>query len=298
MPRLPSRHRKAVLATLALTALLLSPPPPATALLPTPPPTSTTQGSPPAVARPQTPSPPASPHPTPSPATTNQLRTPTPTRAAPLGTRSPPASPHPTPSPATTNQLRTPTPTRAAPLVTRSPPASPHPTPSPATTNQLRTPTPTGAAPLVTRSPTTAAPPTWRWPLDGQPVVIRRFNPPPEPWRAGHRGIDLAAPPGTTILAAGPGTVTFAGAIAGRGVVSIQHPGGLRTTYLPVQASVRRGQTVATGDRIGVLESTSWHCTASCLHWGLRRDFRYLDPLLLLGWGPIRLLPHWPTAPT
>ncbi|MEU7898490.1 M23 family metallopeptidase [Nonomuraea sp. NPDC049152] len=138
--------------------------------------------------------------------------------------------------------------------------------------------------------------PAWRWPLDGQPIVIRRFNPPPEPWRAGHRGVDLAALPGSTVVAAGPGTVTYAGPLAGRGVVSIQHPGGLRTTYLPVQAVVRRGQTVSTGDKLGVLEPTSWHCIASCLHWGLRRDFRYLDPLFLLGWGPIRLLPHWPVT--
>ncbi|MGW4476296.1 peptidoglycan DD-metalloendopeptidase family protein [Nonomuraea sp. NPDC004354] len=155
----------------------------------------------------------------------------------------------------------------------------------PATANPFLPPTPTADQPL------------WRWPLDGRPVVIRRFSPPPEPWHAGHRGVDLAASPGARVRAAGPGTVTYAGPLAGRGVVSIQHPGGLRTTYLPVRASVRRGQTVSTGDELGVIEPTSWHCITTCLHWGLRREFRYLDPLLLLGLGPIRLLPHWPTPP-
>jgi hypothetical protein len=30
---------------------------------------------------------------------------------------------------------------------------------------------------------------------------------------------------------------------------------------------------------------------AACLHWGLRSGALYLDPLILLGLGPVRLLP-------
>ncbi|WP_313047575.1 M23 family metallopeptidase [Nonomuraea jabiensis] len=138
-----------------------------------------------------------------------------------------------------------------------------------------------------------ASPPTWRWPLDGHPRVLRRFTPPPEPWLAGHRGIDLAAPPSTPVLAAGSGTVRFAGPVGGKGVVTVEHEGGLRTTYLPVKASVRRGQPVAPGSRLGVVETSEDHCRESCLHWGLRRGTHYLDPLLLLGQATIRLLPFW-----
>lgn len=133
----------------------------------------------------------------------------------------------------------------------------------------------------------------FRWPLDGPPAVVRRFDPPPVPWAAGHRGVDLAAPPGAFVRSAGAGVVSFAGRIAGRGVVSVAHAGGLRTTYEPVDAPVRVGTSVAAGDRIGVLAAGHPGCpfAAACLHWGLRHGERYLDPLSLLGLGRLRLLP-------
>ncbi|MFF0862318.1 M23 family metallopeptidase [Nonomuraea sp. NPDC003560] len=143
-----------------------------------------------------------------------------------------------------------------------------------------------------------AAPPSWRWPLDGSPRVLRRFAPPLAPWLAGHRGIDLAASADTPVLAAGSGTVRFAGPVGGRGVVTIDHPGGLRTTYLPISASVKQGEPITMGSRLGVVQAVHGHCQESCLHWGLIQSARYLDPLLLLGHAPIRLLPIWPkTAP-
>ncbi|KAB8197072.1 peptidoglycan DD-metalloendopeptidase family protein [Nonomuraea phyllanthi] len=152
----------------------------------------------------------------------------------------------------------------------------------------------TATALLVPATQARASPPTWRWPLDGHPRVLRPFAPPPEPWLAGHRGVDLAAPPSTPVLAAGPGKVRFAGPVGGRGVITVEHEGGLRTTYLPVEASVRKGQPVTSGSRLGIIEASTGHCPESCLHWGLRRGTRYLDPLLLLGQAPIRLLPFWP----
>lgn len=80
----------------------------------------------------------------------------------------------------------------------------------------------------------------FRWPLDGPPRLVRRFDPPPQPWLPGHRGVDLAAVPGAIVRAAGPGTVLFAGLVAGRPVVTVGHAGGLRTTHEPVQPAVRR----------------------------------------------------------
>jgi len=65
----------------------------------------------------------------------------------------------------------------------------------------------------------------------------------------------------------------------------------LRTTYEPVSARVQRGDRVAAGDVVGVLEADGSHCPAGCLHWGLRRGDTYLDPFLLLRLGPSRLLP-------
>ncbi|BFU42883.1 murein hydrolase activator EnvC family protein [Krasilnikovia sp. MM14-A1004] len=139
----------------------------------------------------------------------------------------------------------------------------------------------------------------FRWPLDA-PHVVRGFAPPPRPWLPGHRGVDLAAPPATPVQAAGPGIVVFAAVLAGRGVVSVAHPGGLRTTYEPVDPVVRAGATVAAGQRIGTLRTGHPGCPApACLHWGVRRGETYLDPLALLGLRRVRLLPLIrPTAAT
>lgn len=135
--------------------------------------------------------------------------------------------------------------------------------------------------------------PSWQWPLRPPVSVVRPFDPPAHPWEAGHRGVDLAARPGQAVYSAGPGRVGFARDLAGRGVVTVIH-GRLRTTYLPVRPSVRAGQVVAAGARIGVVEDVLGHCGASsCLHWGLREGLAYFDPLTLLGRGPVRLLPWW-----
>lgn len=137
----------------------------------------------------------------------------------------------------------------------------------------------------------------WRWPLDGAPRVVRGFDPPRERWQPGHRGADLAAVPGDEVLAAGPGLVGFAGVVAGTPVVTVVH-GELRTTYLPVLAHVRRGDPVRPGAVLGVLAEAPRHCAAvPCLHWGLLRGRDYLDPLALLGRGPVRLFPVSPAPP-
>jgi murein DD-endopeptidase MepM/ murein hydrolase activator NlpD len=134
-------------------------------------------------------------------------------------------------------------------------------------------------------------PGSFGWPV-APPHVVRRFDPPAQPWLAGHRGVDLAASPATPVRAAGDGTVVFAGVIAGRGVLSVAHPGGLRTTYEPVTSALHVGDPVRRGQILGTLEGGHPGCpVAACLHWGLRRGADYLDPLALLGLGPVRLLP-------
>ncbi|MFG1866325.1 peptidoglycan DD-metalloendopeptidase family protein [Microbispora bryophytorum] len=134
----------------------------------------------------------------------------------------------------------------------------------------------------------------WRWPLAMPARPIRGFDPPPQRWLAGHRGVDLAVRPGEKVMATGPGVVGLAERVAGRGVVTISHSEGLRTTYLPVRALVRPGDVVAAGQVIGIVEEDAVaHCTTVCLHWGLLRGRLYLDPLLLFGRGQVRLLPRW-----
>lgn len=133
------------------------------------------------------------------------------------------------------------------------------------------------------------------WPVDGgargRPVVERGFEPPSSPYGPGHRGVDLRAGAGQPVRAAAAGRVSFAGRVAGRGVLAIDHPGTgrppLRTTYEPVLPAVRKGARVEAGQLVGHLQGGPYHCAAACLHWGLRRGPHYLDPLSLL---PPRLL--------
>lgn len=129
------------------------------------------------------------------------------------------------------------------------------------------------------------------WPLRPQPEVVLRFDPPASPWATGHRGVDLAGRAGQAVRAALPGRVSYAAPLAGRGVVVVDH-GDTRTTYEPVRADVAVGDQVAAGDRLGALEAPGSHCAPDvCLHWGWIRGDVYLDPLRLVGLGPVRLLP-------
>jgi murein DD-endopeptidase MepM/ murein hydrolase activator NlpD len=129
------------------------------------------------------------------------------------------------------------------------------------------------------------------WPLT-PPSVARGFDPPPHPWLAGHRGVDLAGPAGVPVSSAAPGTVVFAGSVAGRPLVSVAHANGLRTTYEPISPLVRTGQAVPAGAPLGTLLAGHPGCpAAACLHWGARRGAEYVDPLALLGLRRVRLLP-------
>lgn len=135
------------------------------------------------------------------------------------------------------------------------------------------------------------------WPLAPTPTVVHPFDPPDSRYGAGHRGVDLAASPGQAVRTALPGRVVFAGRIAGRGVVVVGH-GTTRTTYEPVAASVAVGAELAAGDPIGSLELAGSHCfPQACLHWGWLAGRTYLDPLRLVGAGPVRLLPLWRELP-
>ncbi|WP_406092020.1 peptidoglycan DD-metalloendopeptidase family protein [Streptomyces sp. NBC_01013] len=138
------------------------------------------------------------------------------------------------------------------------------------------------------------------WPLEGRPTVLRGWEPPATEYGRGHRGVDLGAAPGARVLAAAAGRVSFAGGVAGRGVVVIELAGTgdppLRTTYEPVRPLVGKGDQVTAGQVVAVMSAGPSHCAPGCLHWGLRRGDAYLDPLSLLPpsllrHGPSRLLP-------
>mgnify|MGYP000131310253 CR=1 FL=1 len=134
------------------------------------------------------------------------------------------------------------------------------------------------------------------WPLRPPPAMVRTFDAPSPNWNRGHRGVDLAGAVDQPVYAAGPATVVFAGLLAGRPVVSLAHPGGLRTSYEPVRAAVRVGQIVDAGTPLGRLQAGHPGCPApACLHWGAMwgpaSRAEYVDPLGLLATTRVRLEP-------
>ncbi|WP_456826609.1 murein hydrolase activator EnvC family protein [Cellulomonas sp. P5_E12] len=134
---------------------------------------------------------------------------------------------------------------------------------------------------------------TYRLPLAGPADVARGFEPPPQPWAAGHRGVDLRTAAGAQAVSPVAGTVTYAGAVAGRGVVTVTDADGRRSSVEPVLAAVRAGDVVGAGQLVGVVMADGSHCAPrTCLHWGVRVGDDYVDPLTLLpGAGPVVLLP-------
>lgn len=136
-----------------------------------------------------------------------------------------------------------------------------------------------GAAPA---SPGSAAQ-GWAWPLSPRPAVVGEWAPPAERWARGHRGVDLGAAPGATVRAPAAGTVSFVGFVVDRPVLTLDHGGGLRSSFEPVESALVAGDRVGRGQVVGVLRGRD-HCgPEACLHWGVRRDGDYVNPLQFVG---------------
>jgi murein DD-endopeptidase MepM/ murein hydrolase activator NlpD len=121
----------------------------------------------------------------------------------------------------------------------------------------------------------------YAWPVRGP--VVRGFDEPQGPFAPGHRGIDIAAEPGTPVRAAQDGVVAFAGPVGGDLYVSVAHPDGIRTTYSWLSAiSVRRGEEVRREAVLGTSGSGHPGVERPHLHFGARNGASYIDPLTLL----------------
>jgi len=126
----------------------------------------------------------------------------------------------------------------------------------------------------------------YQWPI--RAPITDPFRAPASPYGPGNRGIEFATRPGSSIVAASTGTVTFASSVAGRLYVTIVHPDGVRTSYGPLRAiDVQRGATVARGDHIGT--TIDWVFVSA------RIASAYVDPAVLFGGsgaGPAHLVPY------
>ena len=122
----------------------------------------------------------------------------------------------------------------------------------------------------------------WQWPIEGP--ILRGYDPPESPYGSGHRGIDIGAPVGTAIHAPESGKVTFAGKVGGHLFVTIDHGGGVSSTYSWLSAiSVRKGNVVARGDVIAHSGSGHPGDVQPSLHMGVKVGGAYADPLDYLG---------------
>lgn len=114
-------------------------------------------------------------------------------------------------------------------------------------------------------------------PVDG--AQVRGFAPTGR--YSGHWGVDWSVPADTPVRAAGPGTVSFTGVVAANQTVTVDHGGGLRTSYSYLaDVLVKRGQRVEGSTTLGT--SGVAHGFEG-LHFSVRIGGTYVDPLSIIG---------------
>ncbi|MDR7871267.1 MAG: peptidoglycan DD-metalloendopeptidase family protein [Tissierellaceae bacterium] len=98
-----------------------------------------------------------------------------------------------------------------------------------------------------------------------------------------HTGIDIGVPTGGNIVAAAAGTVIYSGSLGGYGnTIMIDHNGGIVTLYAHNSRLVaKEGQVVARGDIVAKAGSTGMS-TGPHLHFEVRKNGAYQDPLTWL----------------
>lgn len=124
----------------------------------------------------------------------------------------------------------------------------------------------------------------FRWPLIGQ--ISSQFGWRRSPFgtrRVFHSGLDIKAPKGRTIVAAGDGKVMHSGWMGGYGyTIVIAHPNGMTTLYGHCSSLIaQKGQTVKSGQAIARVGSTG-RSTGNHLHFEVRVKGAAQNPLRYL----------------
>jgi murein DD-endopeptidase MepM/ murein hydrolase activator NlpD len=126
---------------------------------------------------------------------------------------------------------------------------------------------------------------------DGRPVrnghISSYFGERQDPFnghQAFHKGIDVASPRGSDVIAVAAGVVTFSGEKVGYGnLVEVSHGNGLVTRYGHNQSvAVGVGRTVSRGDTLAYVGSTG-RSTGPHVHFEVLKNGRQIDPLSFIG---------------
>lgn len=132
-----------------------------------------------------------------------------------------------------------------------------------------------GVASMLKRSPVFIPP------VDAP--VSDPFRMPDNPYGAGNRGVEYVTDAGDTVLASASGRVSFAGPVARELYVTLDHGGGLLSSYSYLQRiNVAQGDTVTQGDIIGL-------ASERYLHFSVRLNGEYVDPESYLGVRQLRV---------
>ncbi len=106
--------------------------------------------------------------------------------------------------------------------------------------------------------------------------IVDPFRAPACSYCPGNRGLEYQPPPGSQVVAAASGTVTFSGVVAGVRYVVVAQTDGRTATYGRLAAArVVVRAAVAMGDVVGT--------TTDHFFFGLREGDRYIDPEPYLG---------------
>jgi murein DD-endopeptidase MepM/ murein hydrolase activator NlpD len=123
-----------------------------------------------------------------------------------------------------------------------------------------------------------------RWPLDEPGYITRGQLGAGDD--AGHSGLDIAIPEGSTVRASGEGTVSEAAQDHEYGLyVLVKHAEGYESRYAHLsRIIVNVGKMVQSGEVIG-LSGNSGRSSAPHLHFEIRRKGQSIDPLTLVKEG-------------
>ena len=110
-----------------------------------------------------------------------------------------------------------------------------------------------------------------------QALISDPFRAPDNPYGPGNRGIEYVTRDGDIVRASAAGSVSFAGPVAGELYITINHGGGLLSSYSYLgRINVAKSAMVNQGDVIGFAGSRF-------LHFSIRMNGEYVDPVTFIG---------------